>query len=246
MVFGWYHQGVLHASWRMSSHRELTSDELAWQLDGLFARHQPVRSDLDGMMVASVVPHLNQVLEDACRQLTDAEIAFIGDADVKTGMALDYKNPREVGADRIANAVAAREKYGAPVVVLDCGTATTFDVVTPNGHYAGGLIIPGMEVSLLALSKRAARLPEVSFEPTDLLIGRDTISSMQAGVYWSNVEGLSGITRRLKAMDECQDATVIATGGFAGLISRDMDCIDHVEPNLTLDGLLLMAQRHFQ
>jgi len=241
MVFGLYRQGELQMDWRLSSQREMTSDELAWQLYGLFTRINFPVADIDGIMIASVVPHLDQVLADACEQVCQQQAAFVGSAEVKTGMALDYKNPREVGADRIVNAVAAREAYGAPVIVLDCGTATTFDVVAPNGHYAGGLIVPGLEVSLQALSKRAARLPEVSFAPADTLIGRDTVTSMQAGVYWSNVDGLSGIVRRLRALPGYADAPVIATGGFASGIAGGMDCIHCVEPHLTLQGLNILA-----
>jgi type III pantothenate kinase len=171
---------------------------------------------------------------------------FVGAASVKTGMAVDYKNPREVGADRIVNAVAAREAFGSPVIVLDCGTATTFDVVSPEGHYAGGLILPGMEVSLAALSGRAAKLPEVSFAASDELIGRDTAGSMQSGSYWAAVDGLSGIIRRLKAMPEYADAPVVATGGLAGRIVDALTDVNEHRPLLTLQGLLLLARRHFR
>ncbi|PIQ32284.1 MAG: pantothenate kinase [Zetaproteobacteria bacterium CG_4_9_14_3_um_filter_49_83] len=241
MVFGLYRQGNLQMDWRLSSQREMTSDELAWQLYGLFTRLEVSPTDIDGIMIASVVPHLDQVLADACQQVCQQQAAFVGSPEVKTAMAVDYKNPREVGADRIANAVAARKFFGAPVIVLDCGTATTFDVVSAQGHYAGGLIVPGLEVSLQALSKRAARLPEVSFGPIDTIIGRDTVTSMQAGVYWSNVEGLSGIVRRLRALPDYANAPVIATGGFASIIAGGMDCIHSVEPHLTLQGLNLLA-----
>lgn len=245
MVFGLYQQGELQADWRLSSSRDLTSDELAWQLYGLFTRIERQPTAVDGIMIASVVPHLDQVLHDACMQVCEKKPAFVGAPDVKTAMALDYKNPREVGADRIANAVAAREAFGAPVIVLDCGTATTFDVVSSQGRYAGGLILPGMEVALQALCERAARLPEVSVIPTDTLIGRDTVSSMQAGVYWANIEGLRGIIRHLHNEDGYADAPVIATGGLAPLIAQGVDSIHQVEPHLTLQGLFLLAQRHF-
>ena len=171
--------------------------------------------------------------------------AFIGSQEVKTGMAIDYKNPREVGADRIANAVAAREFSGAPVIVLDCGTATTFDIVSSQGHYAGGLIIPGMEVSLEALSQRAAKLPEVSIIRTDFLIGRDTVSSMQAGVYWSSVEGIRGLIRQLKEIGDYSDAPIIATGGLSGYLLKDVPEITAHRPFLTLEGLRLLAEAHF-
>jgi len=200
---------------------------------------------LQGILAASVVPHLDDVLKEACRKVFDVAPIFVGTGEIKTGMAVDYKNPREVGADRIANAVAAREQFGSPVIVMDCGTATTFDIVSPEGHYAGGLILPGMELALAALCQRAARLPEVSFGEADTLIGRDTVSSMQAGSYWGAVEALIGIIRKLHALADYADAPVIATGGQAAPIIKDVPCITEYRPRLALEGLLLLAKRHF-
>jgi len=245
MVFGLYHGEELCAHWRLSSNHQLTSDELSWQLYGMFSQFDHDPKTLDGIMIASVVPHLDEVLREACLQTCGQKPAFIGDADVKTGMAIDYKNPKEVGADRIVNALAAREIYGAPAIVLDCGTATTFDVISPAGHYVGGLIIPGIEVALEALSQRAAKLPEVAIAPVSTLIGRDTISSMQAGVYWSAVDGLNGIIDRLLAEDGYADATIIATGGLMSRLQSDMPKVKHLEPHLTLKGILMLAQRYF-
>jgi type III pantothenate kinase len=245
MVFGLYEDNTLRSHWRLSSGKNLTPDELGWNIFGMFSQfgHDPKK--LNGIMAASVVPHLDTVLAEACEQVCDIAPAFIGSSEVKTGMAVDYKNPREVGADRIANAVAAREHFGAPVIVLDCGTATTFDIVAPSGHYAGGLIIPGMEIALEALWKRAAKLPEVSIAPIDTLIGRDTVASMQAGSYWAAVDGLNGIIRRLRALDDYADAPIVATGGLAGRIRDDLIDLTAFEPHLTLEGLRLLAARHF-
>ncbi len=245
MVFGLYVGDDLCAHWRLSSNHQLTSDELSWQLYGMFSRFQHNPKTLNGIMVASVVPHLDAVLREACMQTCEQEPAFVGDADVKTGLAIDYKNPKEVGADRIVNAIAAREMYGSPVIVLDCGTATTFDVISSAGRYVGGLIIPGIEVSLAALSQRAAKLPEVAIAPVTTLIGRDTISSMQAGVYWSAVYGLNGIITRLLAEEGYAHATIIATGGLAGKLQPDMPKVTHLEPHLTLKGILMLAKKHF-
>jgi len=245
MVFGLYTGDTLLAHWRLSSERNLTPDELAWQLHGMFEQSGYSADDIEGILVASVVPHLDAPLGAACQRVCGMPPAFVGSADVKTGMAVDYKNPREVGADRIVNAVAAREKYGAPAIVLDCGTATTFDIVSPAGRYAGGLILPGVEVALAALCRRAAKLPEVSLERTDSLIGRDTASSMQAGSYWSAVDGIAGLIARLHREPGFADAPVIATGGLIPLLLADLPSIDHHEPFLTLTGLLLLAERHF-
>lgn len=252
MVLGLYNGKDKLGHWQLSSERHLTPDELALKLRGLLASlPKPPQPDgdgifsIDGIMAASVVPHLDAVLIEACGQVFGETPQFVGTSSVKTGMAVDYKNPREVGADRIVNAVAARESFGAPVIVLDCGTATTFDIVSPEGHYAGGLILPGIEVSLAALSGRAAKLPEVSFAASDQLIGRDTAGSMQAGSYWAAVDGLSGIIRRLKSMPEYAKAPVVATGGLAGRIVDVLPDVDEYRPLLTLQGLLLLAQRHF-
>ncbi|MDQ6973267.1 MAG: type III pantothenate kinase [Mariprofundaceae bacterium] len=244
IVFGLFYQDQLISHWRLSSHVHATSDEMAWQLRGMLTQFQCDPQDIKGIMVASVVPHLDRALREACLHICECEVAFIGDKHVKTGMPVDYKNPREVGADRIANAVAARQYYGSPAIVLDCGTATTFDLITSNGHYAGGLIIPGMDIALEALCQRAAMLPEVSVVATDTLIGRDTISSIQAGSYWATVDGLSGIIRRLHALDEYHHAPVVSTGGLASRIHQDISDISALEPYLTLKGLHLLALKH--
>lgn len=246
MVFGLYVGDELSAHWRLSSKQQLTADELSWQMVGLFSQFGHNPKALNGIMIASVVPHLDDILREACLQTTGLTPAFIGTAEVKTGMAIDYKNPREVGADRIANAVAARELFGAPTIVLDCGTATTFDVVSPAGHYIGGLIIPGIDVSLQALSQKAAKLPEVAIKPVYTLIGRDTISSMQAGVYWSAVDGLNGIIHRLRAEAGFANAPIIATGGLSAHLINDMPAVSTLEPHLTLKGILMLAKVHFQ
>ncbi|HKI61666.1 MAG TPA: type III pantothenate kinase [Mariprofundaceae bacterium] len=246
MVFGLHAGKQLLTHWRLSSERNLTPDELAWQLHGMFEQSGHSASDIEGILVASVVPHLDAPLAAACKRVCGMVPAFVGSADVKTGMAVDYKNPREVGADRIVNAIAAKEKYGAPSIVLDCGTATTFDIISPAGRYAGGLILPGIEVSLAALCQRAAKLPEVSLERTDTLIGRDTASSMQAGSYWSAVDGIAGLIERLHREPGYAEAPVIATGGLISLLLADLPSIDHHEPYLTLTGLLLLAERHFR
>ena len=210
MVFGLYDDSSLVCHWQLSSARGMTADELALQLSGLFHQHGLDAGRVKGVMAASVVPQLDGVLTGACRTACGCVPAFLGTPEVKTGMAVDYKNPREVGAARIANAVAARNAFGSPVIIIDCGTATTFDIVSADGHYAGGLILPGMEVALAALSERAARLPEVSLARPSELIARDTVSSMQAGSYWSLVDGIAGIIRRLKAIDGYAAAPVIA------------------------------------
>lgn len=245
MVFGLYEKEELIGHWRLSSQRYLTPDELAWQLHGMFAQLQIAPNEVRGIMAASVVPHLDTPLAQAAERICGKTPAFVGSAEVRTGMAVDYKNPREVGADRIVNALAAREHFGAPAIVLDCGTATTFDIVSPQGHYAGGLILPGMEISLAALCERAAKLPEVSLARSEVIIGRDTVTSMQAGSYWATVEALDGLIRRLRQQPGYAEAPVIATGGLIHLLLADMPAITHHVTHLTLEGLRLLAERHF-
>ncbi|EAU54599.1 type III pantothenate kinase [Mariprofundus ferrooxydans] len=245
MVFGLYDDTSLLAHWRLSSARDNTPDELAWQLHGMFVQSGYAATAVTGIMVASVVPHLDTPLAGACERICGLRPVFVGDPEVKTGMAVDYKNPREVGADRIVNAVAARERFGSPVIVMDCGTATTFDVVSAAGHYAGGLIVPGPDVALAALCLRAAKLPEVTLARTATLIGRDTATSMQAGSYWATVDALTGLIARLRSQPGYEQAPVVATGGLVPLLIGDLPCINHHLPYLTLDGLNLLADRHF-
>ncbi len=245
MVFGLFEGDELMTHWRLSSERQLTSDELAWQLHGMFEQSAQAADQVAGIMVASVVPHLDVPLADACERICGKQPAFVGASDVKIGMAVDYKNPREVGADRIVNAIAARELFGAPAIVLDCGTATTFDMVSPQGHYAGGLILPGIELALAALCRRAAKLPEVSIKRSEVLIGRDTTTSLQSGSYWAAVDAMSGLIKRLRRESGYQDAPVIATGGLISLLIADLPEIDHHLPYLTLSGLHMLAKKHF-
>ncbi len=266
MVFGLYCGDMLAGHWQLSSEGDMTSDELALKLHGLTAWKQwrfplnsaPCESSSDpramqgsvppllrGILAASVVPHLDGILADACRKVFDMTPAFVGSGDVKTGMAVGCKSPHEVGADRIANAIAARKKFGGPVIVMDCGTATTFDIVSLQGQYVGGLILPGVELALAALCRRAARLPEVSFGRMETLIGRDTVSSIRAGSYWGAIESLNGIIHRIHALADYKEAPVIATGGQVEPMLEDLSGIAEYRPRLTLEGLLLLARRHF-
>jgi len=245
MVFGLFEGERLITHWRLSSERQLTSDELAWQLHGMFEQSGQPAAEIHGIMAASVVPHLDAPLTDACSRIFGKPPAFVGSGAVKTGMAVDYKNPREVGADRIVNAVAAREQFGAPAIVLDCGTATTFDIVSPQGHYAGGLILPGVEMALEALCKRAAKLPEVSIKRADAFIGRDTVTSIQSGSYWAAIDAIAGLIKRLRQQPGYEAAPIIATGGLIPLLIDDLPDIDHHLPHLTLSGLRLLAEKQF-
>jgi len=245
IVFGLYRNDLLACRWRLSSTQSRTADELAMQLHGMLVLNNASDTRLAGIMISSVVPAFDAILGQACHHVFGCVPVFVGVDDVKTGMAVDYKNPKDVGADRIVNAVAARARFGSPVIVMDCGTATTFDIVSPEGHYAGGLIVPGMGLALEALSRRAARLPQIRPVRSETLIARDTVTSMQAGSYWATVDGLTGIIHRLHAVPEYRQAPVIASGGLAGEIIHDITEITDCCPDLTLEGLKLLADRHF-
>jgi len=235
----------LHAHWRLRSHHSMTADELSWQLFGQLQMRQLPPETIRAMMVASVVPSLDSVVRQACAKLCTAPIALVGDPQVHTGMVIDYLHPEDVGSDRIVNAIAARHSFGAPVIVLDCGTATTFDVVAANGHYAGGFILAGVDLSLSALAQRAARLPEVSLARTDTLIAKETVNAMQAGSYWGAVEAINGLIRRLHDEMENSSVPVVATGGVAVKIAADIEGLTELQPQLTLDGLAMLGRNHF-
>ncbi|MDQ6963606.1 MAG: type III pantothenate kinase [Mariprofundales bacterium] len=235
----------LRAHWRLRSAHSITDDELRWQLFGQLQMQQLPAERIRAMIVASVVPSLDSVVRQACAKLCSAPVALIGDPDLKIGIELDYLHPEEIGADRIVNAVAARHRFGSPVIVLDFGTATTFDVVSANGHYAGGLILAGVDLALGALAQRAARLPEVSLTRTKTVIAKETVHAMQAGSYWGAVEAINGLIRRLHSEMGSRSVPVIATGGMAAKIAADIEGLTALQPQLTLDGLAMLGATHF-
>ncbi|MGH9094024.1 MAG: type III pantothenate kinase [Acidimicrobiales bacterium] len=232
---------VLH-HWRLSTNARRTSDELAVQLDQLFALVDlDPHDDVSGLAVASVVPRLRTALRVMADQWLKVETMIV-EPGVKTGMPILYDNPREVGADRIADAVAAYELYGGPTIVVDFGTATTFEVVSERGEYLGGVILPGIEISLEALFARAALLPRVELIEPRSVLAKNTVESIQSGAIYGFAGQVDGLCRRLE--DELGPCTVVATGGLAGLIGPVSQAIDHHEPWLTLQGLRLIFGRN--
>jgi type III pantothenate kinase len=237
-VFGVYRGDELLDNIRLSTTSERTGDELGALLLPLLAGHGIDPKTVDAVVVSSVVPPLHLALDHLCRRYFGKKALFI-EPGVRTGMQIRYDNPTEVGADRIVNAVAARAAFGAPVIVVDFGTATTFDLVSAAGEYVGGIIAPGITISAEALFAHASRLYRVDVRKPDELIGRNTAGAMQAGIYYGYIGLVDGILERLLAeMPGVQ--TVVATGGQAPLIAGGSRYITTVDPELTLKGLKII------
>ena len=241
MVLGAFSGEDLVQHWRIATRIDYTADELGVILHGLFAVSGTAMGDIDSMVVSSVVPSLNQAIGDVASRHLGVQPLVIGPG-MRTGMQIRYDNPREVGADRIVNSVAAFSKYGGPAVVIDFGTATTFDAISRTGDYLGGVIAPGIRISMDALFTRAAKLPRFELAVPDSLegvIGKNTVESMQAGFVYGFAGQIEGIVGRMREElgGQCR---VIATGGLATLIAAHASVIEVVDDRLTLDGLRLL------
>jgi len=238
VTFGLFDGERLVADWRVTSHRERTADEMAVELRQLFALQGYELSAVDGVVISSVVPTLNQALLEASRRYLKCEPVMVGPG-VKTSVRVRYENPRDVGADRIANALAAFTKYGGPVIVIDFGTAVTYDAINAQGDYLGGAIAPGVEISLDALVSHTAMLRRVEPVAPDSVIGRNTITSIQSGLVWGFVAQVEGMVERMVA-ELGGSARVVATGGQAALVAGLTHVIETTDPLLTLEGLRLI------
>jgi type III pantothenate kinase len=234
------HQLLDH--WRLATHAERTSDELLLLLRQLLeTRGLELRTDVRGVAVSSGVPSVTFELRRMCERYLELEPVVLG-AGVRTGMPVLYDNPKEVGADRIANAVGAFDLYGGPTIVVDFGTATTFDVISDRGEYLGGAIVPGIEISLDALFGRAAALRQVELVEPRSVIGKTTVESIQSGALYGYASLVDGMCERIEAL--IGEATIIATGGLAGLLTPITESIEHEEPWLTLHGLRLVWEKN--
>jgi type III pantothenate kinase len=241
-VYGLFQGEKLRSHWRISTRKETTSDEQGVLLKALFREAGLEPADVTGMIVSSVVPDLDGVLEQTGRSYFGADPLFISPG-IRTGLPILYDNPHEVGADRIVNAVAAVERMGAPVFILDFGTATTLDVVSRDGEYLGGVIAPGLGISAEALFEKAARLSAVDIRRPVRVIGRNTVESMQSGLFYGYVALVEGIVERARA-ELGTDAPVIATGGLAPVLARETETIRAVDPELTLNGLRIIWDKN--
>src|SRR5262245_41616503 len=242
-VLGLWRGRELDRSWRLTTRRDATADEIALSIRGLFASGpSPAPLAPMRMIVASVVPSLRFPLRQALRQLLEREPLFV-EPGIKTGMPILYDSPQEVGADRIVNAVAAFDRVGGPCIVVDFGTATTFDVVTAKGEYAGGVIVPGIAISAEALFEKAARLWRVEIRRPDRVVGKSTAGSIQSGLYFGYLSMVDGMIDRIAA-EIGEKPHVIATGGLAELFGGGSERIGEIDPRLTLRGLRLSDERN--
>jgi len=244
IVLGVFDGDRLTESWRLQTLRERTADELGILVTHLFAERQVDKARVDGIIISSVVPPLTGTMEEMAARYF-GRVPMTVDPSTNTGMPILYSPPSDVGADRVVNAVAAYEMFGRaerrPVIAVDFGTATTFDVISAAGEYIGGVICPGIGISADALFQRASRLPRVDVRKPPSIIGRTTVTSMQAGLFFGYVSMVDGIVQRIRAeLPGGERATCIATGGMASVLSHETTVIQRVEPDLTLQGLRLI------
>lgn len=242
IVLGTYKNDVLTNHWRISTDRQKTGDEYGMLINNLFQFHGLDMKAIDAIIISSVVPPLVVPLVKMCQRYFEIDPIVVGPG-IKTGICLKYENPREIGADRIVNAVGAFEKFGGPLIIVDFGTATTFCAIDANGDYLGGAIAPGIGISTEALFQRAAKLPRIELVKPKSVICRNTITSMQSGIIYGFTGQVDEIVRRMKA-ELGYDSKVIATGGLANLIASESKTIDYVERFLTLDGLNILYKRN--
>jgi type III pantothenate kinase len=241
-VYGLYDGDRLAEHWRVTTEAERTGDELGVLVGRLLELRDLGFDDIAAVCLSSTVPPLVRAYEEFARDYVEASLLVLGPG-TKTGIPIVYDDPREVGPDRIANAVAARERYGSPCIVVDFGTSTNFDIVSAAGEYVGGVLAPGIEISMEALFARAARLVKVDFSAPPSVIGKTTVGGLQSGLVYGFAGQVDGIVRRVRA--EIGDtAPVVATGGLAELIAPHAETIDTVDPLLTLEGLRLVWERN--
>lgn len=239
IVLGLFRDDELIMNWRISTDKSKSSDELGMLVTQLFSYNGLKTKDVSDVIISSVVPSIMYSLQHMAQKYFDCEAIVIGPG-IKTGMNVKYDNPKQVGADRIVNAVAGYKKYGGPIIIVDFGTATTFCAVNDKFEYLGGTIAPGIQISNDALYQKAAKLTKVELVKPDRVICKNTTESIQAGVILGYVGIVEYIVNRMKKELNAPNAKVIATGGLAYMIEEETDCINHIDRMLTLEGLLFI------
>ncbi|HWL12359.1 MAG TPA: type III pantothenate kinase [Ureibacillus sp.] len=244
IALGIYEHNILRYHWRMETDRHKTEDEFAMQVKAFFSHAEISFEHIKGIIISSVVPPIMYVLEEMCRKYFRIKPLIVGPG-VKNGLNIKYENPREVGADRIVNAVAAIEEYGGenPLIVIDFGTAITYCYITEKGDYLGGAIAPGIAISTEALYTKASKLPRIEISRPANVIGKNTIAAMQAGIIFGFVGQVEGIVRRMKENSKVEPL-VVATGSLAKIIANETTMIDVVDDFLTLKGLHVIYKRN--
>ncbi len=242
-VFAVWDGADLKGAWRAATDARRTADEYVVWLDHLLALDKLSRGDIDGAIISSVVPDANFNLRRLCSIYCNSDPLIVGEPNVATGIEARVDRPEEVGSDRIVNTVAAHDRYKGPLVVVDFGTATTFDVVDRDGNYCGGVIAPGINLSLQALAMAAAKLPSVPIARTEKVIGTSTVACMQSGIFWGYVGLVEGILARIRH-EFGAPMRAVSTGGLAPLFEGSIPAVEHTDPNLTLWGLKLISDRN--
>ena len=241
-VFGVFDGARLVEQWRVATERERTADEIGALVDRLLELRELDFDEIDGICLLTTVPPLVREYERFAERWAKAPLLNVGPG-TRTGIAIRYDDPREVGPDRIANAVAAKERYGAPCIVVDFGTSTNFDVVSAAGEYVGGVLAPGIEISMDALFARAARLVKVDFVEPPTVIGKTTATALQSGLVYGFAGQVDGVVSAIRG-ELGENARVVATGGLAELIAPHAATVELVDPDLTLEGLRLIWERN--
>ena len=241
-VVGCFNGSKLINHWRITSERIRTEDELGVLLQYFFSMENLKFDDVRGICISSVVPDLTEIYQYLSRRYFKKE-PLVVDASLDLGMQVKYKNPASVGADRLCNAVAGKQKYGAPLLIIDFGTATTIDCIDANGDYSGGVIAPGIITSIESLHLKAAKLPRVGFSFPKNFIGQTTEESIQSGIFWGTVFLIEGLVDKIKH-ELGTESKVVATGGLAQKIIAHTTCIDTVDPYLSLEGMALIFERN--
>ena len=244
-VLGVFNGGELGYEWRIQTDRHKTEDEFGILIKSLFEHKGLTFEHIKGIIISSVVPPIMKALEKMCEIYFHITPLVVGKAEVDTYLTINYPQPKEIGADRIVNAVGAITLYDTPLIIIDFGTATTFCYVDEHQAYRGGVIAPGINVSMEALYSKASKLPKIEIERPEQIVGTTTVEAMQAGVYYGYVGQVDGIVNRMKK-DMAFEPTVIATGGLAPLIAKGAETIDYVETHLTLKGLYRIYEKNLE